>query len=191
LRLADTLLLRPVPPRDQPRVVQTSRRWVGGWMGEMDACVRPLLLPRHIFASTVLLRLDCCRQPASPNTAPKAMRGASSGDDRATCAWCMVHVAFAWYLAVACPYVCSRQASLVYLIHPHPHTCLTYLAALEPLLLLRLLLSQGADPSKMLTHQTHGVLRLNRSSPGRVTMSDPAVQAQPIPPGIGGATIMR
>lgn len=75
------------------------------------------------------------------------MRGASSGDDRAT----LVHVALpfpssAWYLAVVCPSSASGIPCVPILsTHRAIHTHWTYLAV--PLLLLWLLLSLGANPS--------------------------------------------
>jgi hypothetical protein len=97
---------------------------------------------------------------------------------RPRCAWCMEACCLfhAWYLAVS-----SLQSGIPCPTHTHTHTHTLTCLALPCLLRLMLLAVSRRRPVKknVLTHQTHGVLRLNRSSSGCVTMSDLAVQARP------------
>jgi hypothetical protein len=141
--------------------------WVDG-LGKMDACVRITQYysttthnpqaSRHIFASTTTGLAPCLGKGWI--AAAYARRALSQVMIvRPRCAWCMEACCLfhAWYLAVS-----SLQSGI-----PCPTHTLTCLA-LPCLLRLMLLAVSRRRPVKknVLTHQTHGVLRLNRSSSG-------------------------
>jgi hypothetical protein len=149
-------------------------------LGKMDACVRLTQYydpqaSRHIFASTTTGLAPCLGKGWI--AAAYAMCALSQVMIvRPRCAWCMEACCLfhAWYLAVS-----SLQSGIP--CPTHTHLLALPCLALPCLLRLMLLAVSRRRPVKknVLTHQTHGVLRLHRSSSGCVTMSDLAVQARP------------
>jgi hypothetical protein len=166
-------------------------------LGKMDACVRITQYysttthnpqaSRHIFASTTTGLAPCLGKGWI--AAAYAMCALSQVMIvRPRCAWCMeacclffpLHAS--WYLAVACPVL--RVSAAV----RHPHNYWTYLAA--P---LRCCCgcSRRQPVKSAHAYQTHGVLRLSRSSSVCVSRCQ-IQQSRPdqTKPAIGGAMII-